>query len=185
MGLKKEGVSLASLKRMSKKELLKRIQIRRRQIAACRVQVATLNGHLIEGKRCQAQMARIKSKFKGVASYLKANAHKWKKKDVLEKLKEKKEGAQARAMARGLSRAERKLARRDASLSKIKAEDAAAKAALAAKGNSSALTSVPCAPSFVKSRRCCGLRPKATTRSGCVKHCESAMLPKWAFTTNG
>merc|ERR1711881_592421 len=39
--LKKEGVSLAALKRMSKKELLKRIQIRCRQIAACRVQVAT------------------------------------------------------------------------------------------------------------------------------------------------
>merc|ERR1712093_811041 len=132
--LKKEGVSLAALKRMSKKELLKRIQIRRRQIAACRVQVATLNGHLIEGKRCQAQMAHIKSKFKGVASYLKANAHKWKKKDVLEKLKEKKEGAQARAMARGLSRAERKLARRDALVGKLKSEDAAAKAALAAKG---------------------------------------------------
>merc|ERR1712070_1369804 len=77
------------LKKMSKKELLKRIQIRRRQIAACRVQVATLNGHLIEGKRCMAQMAHIKSKFKGVASYLKANAHKWKKKDTLEVLKEK------------------------------------------------------------------------------------------------
>merc|ERR1711906_13201 len=61
--LKKEGVSLAALKKMSKKELLKRIQIRRRQIAACRVQVAPLNGHLIEGKRCMAQMAHIKSKF--------------------------------------------------------------------------------------------------------------------------
>merc|ERR1712072_618233 len=121
--LKKEGVSLASLKRMSKKELLKRIQIRRRQIAACRVQVATLNGHLIEGKRCQAQMAHIKSKFKGVASYLKANAHKW----------EKKEGAQARAMARGLSRAERKINRRNREVGKLKAEDAKAQAMLKAK----------------------------------------------------
>merc|ERR1712022_110304 len=82
--LKKEGVSLAALKKMTKKQLLKRLKVRRRQIAACRVQVATLNGHLIEGKRCQAQMAHIKSKFKGVASYLKANAHKWKKKDTLE-----------------------------------------------------------------------------------------------------
>jgi len=131
--LKKEGVSLAALKKMSKKELLKRIKIRRRQVATCRVQVATLNGHLLEGKRCQAQMAHIKSKFKGVASYLKANANKWKKKDVLEKLTAKKEGAQARAMARGLSRAERKIARRNAEVSKLKAEDAAAKAALAAK----------------------------------------------------
>merc|ERR1711881_758155 len=33
--LKKEGVSLAALKKMSKKELLKRIQVRRRQVAAC------------------------------------------------------------------------------------------------------------------------------------------------------
>merc|ERR1711904_120093 len=104
--LKKEGVSLAALKKMSKKELLKRIKIRRRQVATCRVQVATLHGQLLEGKRCMAKMEHIKSKFKGVASYLKANANKWKKKDVLEKLKGKKEGAQARAMARGLSRAE-------------------------------------------------------------------------------
>merc|ERR1711865_347701 len=131
--LKKEGVSLAALKKMSKKELLKRIQIRRRQIAACRVQVATLNGHLIEGKRCMAQMAHIKSKFKGVASYLKANAHKWKKKDTLEVLKEKKEGAQARAMARGLSRAERKINRRNREVAKLKAEDAKAQAMLKAK----------------------------------------------------
>merc|ERR1711966_439099 len=82
-------------------------------VATCRVQVATLNGHLLEGKR--------------------SNANKWKKKDVLEKLEVKKEGAQARAMARGLSRAERKIARRNAEVNKLKAEDAAAKAALAAK----------------------------------------------------
>merc|ERR1711988_975567 len=55
--LKKEGVSLAALKKMSKKELLKRIKVRRRQVAACRVQVATLNGHVLEGKRCAAKMA--------------------------------------------------------------------------------------------------------------------------------
>merc|ERR1712134_152684 len=131
--LKKEGVSLAALKKMSKKELLKRLKVRRRQVATCRVQVATLNGHLLEGKRCKAKMEHIKSKFKGVAAYLKANANKWKKKDVLEKLEVKKEGAQARAMARGLSRAERKIARRNAEVNKLKAEDAAAKAALAAK----------------------------------------------------
>merc|ERR1719253_888051 len=131
--LKKEGVSLAALKKMSKKELLKRIKIRRRQVATCRVQVATLNGHLIEGKRCMAQMAHIKSKFKGVASYLKANAHKWKKKFKLAHLEEKKAGAQARAMARGLSRAERKIARRDQEVKKLKAKDAADKAMLKAK----------------------------------------------------
>merc|ERR1711998_531184 len=82
---------------------------------------------------CQAQMAHMKSKFKGVAAYLKANANKWKKKDVLATLEEKKAGAQARAMARGLSRAERKIGRRDAEVKKLKAETAAAKAALAAK----------------------------------------------------
>merc|ERR1711912_64376 len=74
-----------------------------------------------------------KSKFKGVAAYLKANANKWKKKDKLKTLEEKKAGAQARAMARGLSRAERKIARRDQEVQKLKAESAAAKAALAAK----------------------------------------------------
>merc|ERR1719316_952578 len=114
--LKKEGVSLAALRKMTKKELLKRLKVRRRQVATCRVQVATLNGHLLEGKRCQAKMEHIKSKFKGVAAYLKANANKWKKKDVLEKLEQKKEGAQARAMARGLSRAERRITRRNEEL---------------------------------------------------------------------
>merc|ERR1711998_264153 len=131
--LKKEGVSLAALKKMSKKQLLKRLKVRRRQIATCRVQVATLNGHVLEGKRCAAKLAHIKSKFKGVAAYLKANANKWKKKDVLEKLNQKKEGAQARAMALGLSRAERKLQRREEEIKKLKASSAAAKAALAAK----------------------------------------------------
>merc|ERR1712134_42519 len=131
--LKKEGVSMAALKKMSKKELLKRIKVRRKQVASCRVQVASLNGEVLEGKRCKAKMEHIKSKFKGVAAYLKANANKWKKKDILEKLEVKKEGAQARAMARGLSRAERKIARRNAEVNKLKAEDAAAKAALAAK----------------------------------------------------
>merc|ERR1719253_1846319 len=131
--LKKEGVSMAALKKMSKKELLKRLKVRRRQVATCRVQVATLNGHLLEGKRCKAKMEHIKSKFKGVASYLKANAHKWKKKFKLAHLEEKKAGAQARAMARGLSRAERKIARRDQEVKKLKAKDAADKAALQAK----------------------------------------------------
>merc|ERR1711977_503125 len=56
-----------------------------------------------------------------------------KKKDVLATLEEKKAGAQARAMARGLSRAERKIARRDEEVKKLKAQTAAAKANLAAK----------------------------------------------------
>merc|ERR1712096_318536 len=60
-------------------------------------------------------------------------AHKWKKKDVLEKLKEKKEGAQARAMARGLNRAGRKINRRNDEVAKLKAEDAKAQAMLKAK----------------------------------------------------
>merc|ERR1711935_15999 len=34
--LKKEGVSMAAIKKMSKKELLKRITIRRKQVATCR-----------------------------------------------------------------------------------------------------------------------------------------------------
>merc|ERR1711998_649351 len=103
--LKKEGVSMAALRKMTKTELLKRVETRRKQVATCRVQVASLNGQVLEGKKCQAQMAHMKSKFKGVASYLKANANKWKKKDVLEQLEEKKSGAQARAMARGLCHA--------------------------------------------------------------------------------
>merc|ERR1712227_751507 len=111
--LKKEGVSMAALKKMNKKQLLKRIKIRRKQVATLRVKVAHLNTQVLEGKRCAATMAQIKSKFKGVAAYLKANANKWKKKDKLAHLEEKKAGAQARAMARGLSRAERKIARRD------------------------------------------------------------------------
>merc|ERR1711968_265411 len=118
---------------MSKKELLKRITIRRKQVATCRVQVAHLNGEVLEGKRCQAMMTQMKSKFKGVASYLKANANKWKKKDVLEKLEEKKSGAQARAMARGLSRAERRIARRTEELKKESEKTAEAESALQAK----------------------------------------------------
>merc|ERR1711998_24490 len=131
--LKKEGVSMAAIKKMSKKELLQRIKVRRRQVAACRVQVASLNGQILEGKRCEAKMTQIKSKFKGVAGYLKANANKWKKKDVLEKLEEKKSGAQARAMARGLSRAERRITRRNEELKKSEEETAAAKTSLEAK----------------------------------------------------
>merc|ERR1711998_499585 len=99
--LKKEGVSMAALKKMNKKQLLKRIKIRRKQVATLRVKVAHLNTQVVEGKRCAATMAQIKSKFKGVAAYLKANANKWKKKDKLAHLEEKKAGAQARAMARG------------------------------------------------------------------------------------
>jgi len=131
--LKKEGVSMAALKKMSKEELLKRIKVRRKQVASCRVQVASLNGQVLEGKKCEAKMQQIKTKFKGVASYLKANANKWKKKDVLEKLEEKKSGAQARAMARGLSRAERRITRRNEELKKETEEAAKAKSSLEAK----------------------------------------------------
>merc|ERR1711998_346476 len=131
--LKKEGVSMAALSKMSKKQLLKRLEVRRRQVATCRVQVATLNGQVLEGKKCAATMAHIQSKFKGVAAYLKSNANKWKKKDVLEKLEEKKAGAQARAMARGLSRAERRITRRNEELKKAEEDTASAKSALEAK----------------------------------------------------
>merc|ERR1719171_1571199 len=131
--LKKEGVSMAALKKMNKVELMKRIETRRKQVATCRVQVAALNGQVLEGKKCVAQMAHMKAKFKGVAAYLKANANKWKKKDTLEQLEEKKSGAQARAMARGLSRAERRVTRRNEELKKSEADTAAAKAALEAK----------------------------------------------------
>merc|ERR1712134_47838 len=131
--LKKEGVSMAALRKMTKSELLKRVETRRKQVATCRVQVASLNGQVLEGKKCQAQMAHMKSKFKGVAAYLKANANKWKKKDTLEQLEEKKAGAQSRAMARGLSRAERKIARRNEELKKETEKAAQAKAALEAK----------------------------------------------------
>merc|ERR1711861_110001 len=124
--LKKEGVSMAALRKMTKQELLKRVETRRKQ-------VASLNGQVLEGKKCQAQMAHMKSKFKGVAAYLKANANKWKKKDVLEQLEEKKSGAQARAMARGLSRAERKIARRNEELKKESEKTAEAESALQAK----------------------------------------------------
>merc|ERR1711881_510882 len=131
--LKKEGVSMAALRKITKTELLKRVETRRKQVATCRVQVASLNGQVLEGKKCQAQMAHMKSKFKGVAAYLKANANKWKKKDVLEQLEEKKSGAQARAMARGLSRAERKIARRNEELKKENEKTAEAESALQAK----------------------------------------------------
>merc|ERR1712167_310265 len=49
--LKKEGVSLASLKRMSKKELLKRIQIRRRPRAACRLPLSMATSLKASGAR--------------------------------------------------------------------------------------------------------------------------------------
>merc|ERR1719454_1837164 len=131
--LKKKELTMAALRKMTKTELLKRVETRRKQVATCRVQVASLNGQVLEGKKCQAQMAHMKSKFKGVAAYLKANANKWKKKDVLEQLEEKKSGAQARAMARGLSRAERKIARRNEELKKESEKTAEAESAMQAK----------------------------------------------------
>merc|ERR1711865_979402 len=111
--LKQEGASLAQLKKMSGEKLVKQVEAHRKEVAVCRVKLASLNAHLVECARCKAQMTSVKTKFQGVAGYLKANANKWQKKDKLANLEEKKEAAQARAMARGLSRAERQIARRD------------------------------------------------------------------------
>merc|ERR1712164_83076 len=52
-----------------------------------------------------------------------ANANKWQKKDELSNLQEKKEASQARAMARGLSRAERQIARRDATIKDLQVKN--------------------------------------------------------------
>jgi hypothetical protein len=114
--LKQEGASLAQLKKMSHDKMVKQVQVHRKEVAECRVKLASLNANLVECARCKAQMTHIKTKFQGVAGYLKANANKWQKKDKLANLEEKKEAAQARAMARGLSRAERQIARRDSEL---------------------------------------------------------------------
>merc|ERR1712139_660706 len=114
--LKQEGASLAQLKKMSHEKLEKQVEAHRKEVAVCRVKLASLNAHLVECSRCKGQMTHIKEKFQGVAAFLKANANKWQKKDELSNLQEKKEASQARAMARGLSRAERQIARRDATI---------------------------------------------------------------------
>merc|ERR1719181_1343037 len=98
--LKQEGASLAQLKKMSHEKLEKQVDAHRKEVAVCRVKLASLNAHLVECARCKGQMTHIKEKFQSVASYLKANANKWEKKDQLSNLQEKKEAAQARAMAR-------------------------------------------------------------------------------------
>merc|ERR1711981_1035411 len=98
--LKQEGASLAQLKKMSHAKLQKQVTIHRKEVAVCRVKLASLNAHLVECARCKSQITQIKTKFKGVAAYLKSNANKWQKKDKLTGLEEKKEAAQARAMAR-------------------------------------------------------------------------------------
>merc|ERR1712166_1679650 len=85
--LKQEGASLAQLKKMSHDKMVKQVQIHRKEVAVCRVRLAGLNAHLVECARCKAQMTHIKSKFQGVAGYLKANANKWQKKDKLRKIK--------------------------------------------------------------------------------------------------
>merc|ERR1711966_322828 len=114
--LKQEGASLAQLKKLSHEKLEKQVEAHRKEVAVCRVKLASLNAHLVECSRCKGQMTHIKEKFQGVAAFLKANANKWQKKDELSNLQEKKEASQARAMARGLSRAERQIARRDATI---------------------------------------------------------------------
>jgi hypothetical protein len=111
--LKQEGASLAQLKAMSHDKLEKQITAHRKSLAVCQVKLASMNAHLVECASCKDKIKQIKEKFQGVAGYLKANAKKWEKKDELARLQQKKEGAQARAMARGLSRAERQIARRD------------------------------------------------------------------------
>merc|ERR1711959_862552 len=93
--LKQEGASLAQLKKMSHEKLEKQVDAHRKEVAVCRVKLASLNAHLVECARCKAQMTQIKTKFSGVASYLKSNANKWQKKDKLANLQEKKEAAQA------------------------------------------------------------------------------------------
>merc|ERR1719247_224482 len=121
--LKQEGASLAQLKKMSHEKLEKQVDAHRKEVAVCRVKLASLNAHLVECARCKGQMTHIKEKFQSVAAYLKANANKWQKKDQLSNLQEKKEAAQARAMARGLSRAERQIARRDATIKDLQTKN--------------------------------------------------------------
>merc|ERR1719446_2017291 len=121
--LKQEGASLAQLKKMSHEKLEKQVDAHRKEVAVCRVKLASLNAHLVECARCKGQMTHVKEKFQSVAAYLKANTNKWEKKDQLSNLQEKKEAAQARAMARGLSRAERQIARRDATIKELKSHN--------------------------------------------------------------
>merc|ERR1711871_1159403 len=121
--LKQEGASLAQLKKLSHEKLEKQVEAHRKEVAVCRVKLASLNAHLVECARCKGQMTHVKEKFQSVAAYLKANANKWEKKDQLSNLQEKKEAAQARAMARGLSRAERQIARRDATIKDLETKN--------------------------------------------------------------
>merc|ERR1719272_419445 len=132
--LKQEGASLAQLKKMSGEKLVKQVEAHRKEVAVCRVKLASLNAHLVECARCKAQMSSVKTKFQGVAGYLKANANKWEKKDELAVLQEKKEAAQARAMARGLSRAERQIARRDATIKDLELKTKELETSVEAKG---------------------------------------------------
>merc|ERR1711966_580284 len=81
--LKQEGASLAQLKKMSHKKLQNQVTIHRKEVAVCRVKLASLNAHLVECSRCKGQMTHIKEKFQGVAAFLKSNANKWQKKDEL------------------------------------------------------------------------------------------------------
>jgi len=133
--LKTQSVRVVATKQKSEEELVKHLESRGKQVAQCQIQVASLTQEVAEGKKCESTMEALKEKFKGVAEYLKANANKWKKKDALEELEEKKEGGQARAMARGLSRAERKIARKEEEIKKLTAQNAAEKAATEEKTN--------------------------------------------------
>merc|ERR1719272_624557 len=119
---------------MGAEKMVKQVEAHRKEVAVCRVKLASLNAHLVECARCKAQMSSVKTKFQGVAGYLKANANKWEKKDELAVLQEKKEAAQARAMARGLSRAERQIARRDATIKDLELKTKELETSVEAKG---------------------------------------------------
>merc|ERR1719272_449783 len=53
--LKQEGASLAQLKKMSGEKLVKQVEAHRKEVAVCRVKLASLNAHLVECARCKAQ----------------------------------------------------------------------------------------------------------------------------------
>merc|ERR1711937_309638 len=70
--LKQEGASLAQLKKMSHEKLEKQVDAHRKEVAVCRVKLASLNAHLVECARCKGQMTHVKEKFQSVAAYLEA-----------------------------------------------------------------------------------------------------------------
>merc|ERR1711871_1429004 len=51
--LKQEGASLAQLKKLSHEKLEKQVDAHRKEVAVCRVKLASLNAHLVECARCK------------------------------------------------------------------------------------------------------------------------------------